>query len=165
VDRPFYPEFVIAVIPRLLAFLPVTLLIMGGTVVSGSLLGLLLAKARMGRNGVLRAFSSGYTLAMRCTPSIVLLFIRYYTLPELMQALFGVDINGVSRSFFVILALTLLFAANMGELMRSAYEAIDKGQREAALSTGLSEVQAFSGSPPPRPRRWPFPISATPSSP
>jgi L-cystine transport system permease protein len=143
VDRPFYPEFIIAVIPRLLAFLPVTLLIVGGTVASGSLLGLALAKARMGRNRALRAVSSGYTLAMRCTPSIVLLFILYYALPELVQALFGLDINGISRSFFVILALTLLFAANMGELMRSAYEAVDKGQREAALSTGLSEAQAF----------------------
>lgn len=142
-DRPFYPEFIIAVIPRLLAFLPVTLLIVGGTVASGSLLGLALAKARMGRNRALRAVSSGYTLAMRCTPSIVLLFILYYALPELVLALFGLDINGISRSFFVILALTLLFAANMGELMRSAYEAVDKGQREAALSTGLSEAQAF----------------------
>jgi L-cystine transport system permease protein len=143
VDRPFYPDFVIAVIPRLLAFLPVTLLIMGGTVIFGSLLGLALAKTRMSRNRVLRALSSAYTLAMRCTPSIVLLFILYYALPELVQALFGLDINGVSRAFFVILALTLLFAANMGELMRSAYEAVDKGQREAALSTGLSETQAF----------------------
>jgi L-cystine transport system permease protein len=142
-DRPFYPEFVIAVFPRLLAFLPVTLLILGGTVVFGSLLGFVLAKTRIGRSGIFRKISGGYTLIMRCTPSIVLLFILYYALPELVQAVFGLDINGISRSFFVILTLSLLFAANMGELMRSAYEAVDKGQREAALSAGLSETQAF----------------------
>jgi L-cystine transport system permease protein len=37
----------------------------------------------------------------------------------------------------------MLYAATSSELLRSAYEAIDKGQREAAVSIGLSPWQAF----------------------
>jgi L-cystine transport system permease protein len=142
-DRPFYPEFVITVLPRLLAFLPVTLFLMAGTVLAGSLLGFALARARMSRRSLPRLGARAYTMAMRCTPSIVLLFIVYYALPEFFMALFKIDINSLYKGVFVIITLTLLFAANMGELMRSAYLSVDTGQREAALSVGLSETQAF----------------------
>jgi L-cystine transport system permease protein len=73
----------------------------------------------------------------------VLLFIVYYGIPELAEAVFGVDINGVYRGIFVIIALSLLYGATMSEMMRSAYESVDKGQREAALSAGLTEKAAF----------------------
>jgi L-cystine transport system permease protein len=143
VDRPFYPEFILGVFPRLLARLPVTLFLVAGTGIAGFLPGFLLAKARLGRNSLAARAAGAYIAAMRCTPSIVLLFIVYYALPELVMGLFGVDINGMDKSVFVILALSLLFSANLGELMRAAYLSVDKGQREAALSAGLSEVQAF----------------------
>jgi L-cystine transport system permease protein len=142
-DRPFHPDFILRVIPSLLAFLPVTLLIMGGTVVLGSFLGFFLARARLGKNPFWARLSLSYTVALRCTPSIVLLFLVYYGLPALALALFGVDINGIYKGIFVILTMTLLFAATMGEIMRSSYLAIDRGQREAAVSIGLSEAQAF----------------------
>jgi L-cystine transport system permease protein len=59
------------------------------------------------------------------------------------MALFKIDINSMYKGIFVIITLTLLFAANMGELMRSAYQSVDRGQREAALSVGLSESKTF----------------------
>jgi len=143
VDRPFYPDFIIAVLPRLLAYLPMTLLVMAITVGAGSCLGLALARARMSRSRVARAFAGGYIMVMRSTPSVVLLFIVYYALPMLVLALTGIDINGIHRAFFVVVTLSLLFAANMGELMRGAYLSVGREQREAALSSGLSETQAF----------------------
>jgi L-cystine transport system permease protein len=143
VDRPFYPEFIVKVFPRLLAFLPVTLFLMLGTVIAGSALGFVLARARMSRRPLPRLLARSYTMIMRCTPSIVLLFIVYYALPELVMAIFGIDINSVYKGVFVIITLSLLFAANMGELMRAAYLSVDSGQREAALSAGLSEAQAL----------------------
>ena len=142
-DRPFYPEFIISVLPRLLAYLPMTLLVMAATVAAGLILGLALARARMSRSRMGRAVAGAYIMVMRCTPSVVLLFIVYYALPMLVMALAGVDINGVHRAFFVIVTLSLLFAANMGELLRGAYLSVGREQREAALSAGLSETQAF----------------------
>ena len=41
------------------------------------------------------------------------------------------------------MSFTLLFAAPISEVMRSAWEAIDRGQYEAAVSIGLSPGQAF----------------------
>jgi len=144
VDRPFYPEFIIQVFPRLLSFLPVTLLLMLGTVIFGSCIGFLLARASISRNGTPRFFIARvYIMAMRCTPSIVLLFMVYYALPMLVMALTGVDINAMSKAVFVIITLSLLFGANMGELMRAAYLSVDPGQREAALSAGMSEPIVF----------------------
>ena len=43
----------------------------------------------------------------------------------------------------MITTFSILFAASMAEVFRSAYEAVDKGQREAAVSIGLTEFQAF----------------------
>lgn len=141
--RPFNPRFLLEVLPSLLRFLPVTLFIMLATILAGSLIGLLLAWAKLGGIKPLRACAAGYTWILRCTPSIVLLFIVYYGLPRLVLTVFSIDINVWHRAVFVIITFTLFFAASMSEIFRSAYLAIDRGQHEAALSAGLSSFQAF----------------------
>jgi len=141
-DRPFYPEFILKIIPRVLAYLPVTLGLMAGTIIFSSCVGFLLARARM-KGGPAGRIARVYVMGMRCTPSVVLLFLVYYAIPILVMALTGIDINRINRAVFVITALSLLFGANMGELMRAAYLSVDSGQREAALSTGMTEARAF----------------------
>ena len=143
-DRPFHGAFVLTVIPRLLAYLPVTLGITLATAALGLALGFVLARARLDGGRAAAGAARGFITAMRCTPSIVLLFLVYYGLPALIRALTGQDVNGAPRVLFVILTLTLLFAASAGEMMRAAYLSVDKGQREAALSAGLSEARAFA---------------------
>lgn len=143
-DRPFYPEFIVHVLPQLLRFLPATLGIMAVTVAAGGALGLALARARLAkRRWIADRVAGAYVMALRCTPSIVLLFLVYYGLPALCLTFLGKDINGTARVVFVVITLTLLFAATCGELFRAAYLAVPSGQREAAVSTGLSEWQAF----------------------
>ncbi|MBN2874851.1 MAG: amino acid ABC transporter permease [Spirochaetales bacterium] len=142
-DRPFKPAYIVEALPRLLAYLPLTLGVALATVVAGSILGLALAKAKLGRSRVMRGLADAYTWTLRCTPSIVLLFLVYYGLPAFAKAVFSVDISLWHRAFFVVLTFTLFFGATMSELMRSAYLSVDRGQREAALSHGLSEFQAF----------------------
>lgn len=140
--RPFHPEFIFTALRQILPYLWVTIATMAGTVFFGSLAGILLARAKIRRGPVSRALSEIYIYVTRCIPSIVMLFIVYYGLPEFMLA-FGIDINNFSKAFFVIVTFSILFAANMAEVFRAAYESIDPGQREAALSAGLSEWQAF----------------------
>ena len=48
-----------------------------------------------------------------------------------------------NRSVFVILAMTLLFAASISEVFKSSYQALPKGQLEAGLSIGLTDYQTF----------------------
>ena len=47
------------------------------------------------------------------------------------------------QAFYVIFALGILFSASVSEIMRSSYLSVPKGQKEAALTSGLTEVQAF----------------------
>ncbi|MDR3303173.1 MAG: amino acid ABC transporter permease [Treponema sp.] len=142
-DRPFFPAFILKVMPNLLSFLPVTLLIMACTIMGGGLIGIVLTRARLRPAHFPRRLAEAYTMAMRCTPSIVLLFIVYYGVPELAFVFFNIDINGWYKGVFVIITLTLLYGATMSEIMRSAYLSVEHGQTEAAVSIGLSETQAF----------------------
>lgn len=139
----FKPEFIFQVIPVLLKFLPATLLITILSAIIGLVLGTALACGKLSRRKPLQYLSNAYITIMRCTPSIVLMFVVYYGLPMLLISLFKMNIHSLPNEFFAIVALSLLFAATSSELLRSAYQAIDKGQREAAVSIGLSPWQAF----------------------
>lgn len=140
--RPFHPEYILQVLPQLFPYIAVTLMVTLGTVLGGGFIGLLLAIAKIRGRKAVRAFANVYIYLTRCIPSIVMLFIVYYGLPELLFA-FGIRIDSFHKAFFVITTFSILFAANMSEVFRSAYEAVDKGQREAAVSIGMTGFQAF----------------------
>ena len=141
--RPFSPDIIFTSIPALLPYLTVTLVVGVTSILTGSILGMLLAWAKLSGHKVIRALADGYTYIIRCTPSIVLLFIVFYGLPKFMEAEFGIDLDDLSRAVFVIITFTLLFGAYVSEVFRSAYETVDKGQYEAAVTIGLSSKQAF----------------------
>lgn len=141
--RPFSPDIIFTSIPALLPYLTVTLVVGVTSILTGSILGMLLAWAKLSGHKVIRALADGYTYIIRCTPSIVLLFIVFYGLPKFMEAEFGIDMDDLSRAVFVIITFTLLFGAYVSEVFRSAYETVDKGQYEAAVTIGLSSQQAF----------------------
>ncbi|MBO4507458.1 MAG: amino acid ABC transporter permease [Spirochaetaceae bacterium] len=142
-DRPFYPEKIFEFIPELLPYLLVTFEILIGTVIVGLVLGFFLARAMLSKHKWKRNVAGFIINAFRCTPSIVMLFIIFYGLPNLFWALFKVDINDWAKAFYVITALGLLFSASAAEIMRGSYLAVPAGQREAALTSGLTEKQSF----------------------
>lgn len=141
--RPFSPDIIFTSIPALLPYLAVTLVVGVTSILTGSILGMLLAWAKLSGHKTIRALADGYTYIIRCTPSIVLLFIVFYGLPKFMEAEFGIDMDNLSRAIFVIITFTLLFGAYVSEVFRSAYETVDRGQYEAAVTIGLSPEQAF----------------------
>lgn len=141
--RPFSPDIIFTSIPALLPYLAVTLVVGVTSILTGSILGMMLAWAKLSGHKVIRALADGYTYIIRCTPSIVLLFIVFYGLPKFMEAEFGIDMDNLSRAIFVIITFTLLFGAYVSEVFRSAYETVDRGQYEAAVTIGLSPEQAF----------------------
>ncbi|MBQ8418414.1 MAG: amino acid ABC transporter permease [Phascolarctobacterium sp.] len=126
----------------ILPYLSVTLGVTLTTVVFGCVLGGVIAYLKLFGNKLQRLLANAYTYSMRCTPSIILLFIVFYGLPKFLIEMFGYDINDFNRAFFVIITFTLLFAANISEIMRAAYIAVDRGQYEAAVSVGMSSWQA-----------------------
>ena len=117
--RAFDIGMIVQVLPDLLTYLDVTLLVALVSIALGSLLGGLLAWANLGGNALLRWFSLSYVYVMRCTPSIVLLFIVFYGLPKLMEAAFRYDMNDLHRAVFAIITFTLLFGAYISEVFRA----------------------------------------------
>lgn len=140
--RPFHPSYILKILIELIPYLWVTIAMVIGTVFFGGLIGMLLASAKIKKGRIARILANIYIYITRCIPSIVMLFIVYYGLPELLLS-FGININNAGKGFFVVTTFSILFAASMAEVFRSAYQAVDKGQREAAISIGMSEWQAF----------------------
>lgn len=136
-------SYVFKFLPDILSALPLTLWILLLTTSLGSLLGALLAWGQLYGDEVLASLSRGYVFVLRCTPPIVLLFMVFYGLPEFLEWWLGLDVNGWSRTIFVVTAMTLLFAASISEVFKSAYKAVPVGQMEAGLSIGLTELQTF----------------------
>lgn len=140
--RQFHAQYIWTAFIDLVPYLWVTLAMMAGTVFFGGLLGLLLARAKIRRGKLSRALAEVYIYLTRCIPSIVLLFVVYYGLPEFLLT-FGIDMNHVGKGVFVIITFSVLFSSAMCEVFRSAYLSVDPGQTEAALSIGMSGKQAY----------------------
>ena len=141
-EKYFDTSYIWEAFPVLLPFLKVTFMVAGFSVLFGTIFGLLLAVAKIGGNKLVRKLANGYTTILRCTPSIVLLFLVYYGIPAIGNN-FGIDLNNIDKAIFVVIAFTLQFAAIMSEVIRSAYQSIDNGQFEAGVSVGLSPLQAY----------------------
>ncbi|MCH1625472.1 amino acid ABC transporter permease [Fredinandcohnia quinoae] len=141
-EKYFNATYIWESIPMLLPFLKVTFLVTVLSVLFGTILGFILAIMKLSKNKIAQKIAHGYTTILRCTPSIVLLFLVYYGLPAIASN-FKVDLNNVETIVFVVITFTLQFGALMSEVIRSSYEAIDKGQFEAAVSVGLSPIQAY----------------------
>ncbi|MEF3304435.1 amino acid ABC transporter permease [Paenibacillus sp. GYB003] len=129
-------------IQRIAERLPVTLTIMLLSLLFGLLLGFGLAVVRIQRRPIPYAIATFYISFMRCTPTIVQLFLVYYGLPQLF-AVFGVDVNDWDKLVFAVVTFALHSAAYFSEVIRSAYLAVGVGQQEAAYSIGMSRGQTL----------------------
>ncbi|NGP46456.1 amino acid ABC transporter permease [Bacillaceae bacterium SIJ1] len=130
-------------LPQLLPFIGVTLFVTLIAVLLGTLFGFALAFMKLSRSTWLQASAHLYTTIMRCTPSIVLLFLIYYGAPALAEGLFQLNLQHLHTGYFVVTTFSLQFAAMMSEVIRSSILAVPKGQYEAAVSVGLTPRQAY----------------------
>jgi len=142
-EKYFNPVYISDSIPKLLPYIKVTFMVAGLSVLFGTLLGFILAVAKIRKGKIAKKIAYGYTTALRCTPSIVLLFLTYYGIPAIAKG-FGGDLDHIDKTVFIVIAFSLMFAAAMCEVIRTAYESVDKGQFEAGVSVGLSNVQAYA---------------------
>lgn len=140
--RTFDIVYIVNLIPKLLPYTLVTLRIVLISFLLGAFFGGLLAKAKMSQYKWVKKIAFGYTSMIRCTPFIIMLFIVYYAIP-IIGGLFGAKNPNLSKSFYAVITLTMYAASNLSDNFRTAYVAVGKGQREAALCSGLTEKQAF----------------------
>lgn len=96
-----------------------------------------LALLRMSRVWFLSALVQVYIAILRAIPLLVFILWSYYGLTLVT----GLQFDPFGAGVF---CLTAQYSAWLAEIYRAGLQAIDKGQREAALSTGLSRSRAFA---------------------
>ena len=142
-NRPFAPVQIYKSFLKIIPYLGVTFAVVLGTIMLGLALAVLLFAQKQSKKRFVRSLANGYINIIRCTPSIVLLFIVYYGIPKIALAAFNVNLNFSSKIIYVILSLSLIYGATLSEVIRSAYLALGRSQYEAALSIGLTPAQAI----------------------
>lgn len=100
----------------------------------GTALGSLICFLRTRKNPVARGFAQIYIAILRGTPVLMLLLLLYYGV--LARA-------GLQPVMVAVLTFALNVSAHVAELLRSALNAADKGQAEAARTLGFSAWSTF----------------------
>lgn len=124
--------------PKLLPYVGITVLTVITTIIVSFFLGALVAACKLSKSKFLRGFGIIYTEMIQGTPFLVLLFVVFYGIPMLFPSMYQWD-----KGVFLLIALILFSTSRMSETLRSAYEAVDHTQMEAALSIGLSVPKAL----------------------
>jgi len=97
--------------------------------------GSLLAAALDSPRALLRLPAQGLVQSLRTVPLLALLLLIYFGLPPL-----GITLDSFTAG---VLGLGLYGAAYVAVIVRSAIDSVHRGQREAALATGLTPAAAF----------------------
>ncbi len=114
----------------------VTLLITAAGFALANLFGAAFCAMSMSGSRVLKKLAEIYSKLMQGLPIVVILMILYYII-------FGK--TDISNILVAILGFGLVFGAYMAQLFEGGIGGIDKGQWEAALTTGLTKRQTFCG--------------------
>ena len=130
--------------PKLLNATLVTLKLLSLSLIFGLILGLFFAVLRLNKNIFLNKFSYIYSYIFRGTPLLVQIFIIYFGLGqiEFLRSTF-LWIILKEPYWCAIIAFSLNTGAYTSEILRSAFETINKGFIEAGDSLGISKKIIF----------------------
>lgn len=135
-------------IPKLLAYLPVTLEITLISMFFGIILGLLIAIIKINKIPVLSQMCALYISVIRGTPILVQLYLTYFGIPIFLKYInyyngTNYNVNNIPPLLFVLVTFSLNQAAYNSEIIRAAIQSVDKGQIEAANSLGMTPIQVL----------------------
>ncbi|CAM2917178.1 MULTISPECIES: amino acid ABC transporter permease [Salinicoccus] len=132
--------YMLEIIPELLVYIPITLYLAIVSMIIAVAIGVVLSLLLVNKTPVLLQLSKLYISFFRGTPVLVQLLMIYFGLPQLFPWL-----NSLSAVNAAIIAFSLNTSAYLAEIFRAALISVDKGQTEAAISTGLTYRQAVWG--------------------
>ncbi len=128
-------DLFVRALPLLAEGIVVTIFLGTTSFALGSAIGLLVALARLSGIAPLTAFAVAYLSIFRGTPMLVQILLIYFGLPQL-----GISLDPIPSA---IIALSLGVASYQSENFRSGILGVEKGQREAAFSIGMTSWQAL----------------------
>ena len=104
--------------------------------------GIIGAWGKLSANGAAHTAANTYTTVIRGVPELILILIVYYGTPTLIQdtlALYDIDyIIDINPFIAGFITLGVIYGAFATEVFRGAYNAVPKGQIEAAKAIGMS---------------------------
>jgi len=124
-------------LPELLVACLQTLYLTAAAFVIAILCGMAVALLRVSPLAPVRWLAIAFIEVGRGTPALVILFLIYFGLPSVLPAL---EFDSFTAA---AIGLGLQGAAILAEIFRAGIEALDRGQREASLSLGLTPAQAM----------------------
>ena len=129
----YYFQRLIEIFPFFLKGLWMTVAVSGLALLFGTILGFALGTLRASNSRLLKWPIGGYVAVIRGTPFVVQIFIVFFILPE-----WGIQLDAFPAA---VLALTMLGTAFICEIVAGGIRAVDRGQWEAAASSGLNIFQ------------------------
>lgn len=138
----FDVAYMIKSFPTLLGMVHITLLVTIVSAILGILLGAVIAILRIQRVLVVAPLLRVFISFMRGTPFLVQLFLAYFGVPEILAHV-GISMKGVPPLAFVLAVFTLHMAAYGAEILRSSILAVPVGEKEAAMSLGMTSFQMY----------------------
>lgn len=135
----FQFEYMFRAFPIILQSLLISLNIMAVALFFGLIIGLTVAFIRIYRVRGFYSLTSLYLSLIRGTPLLVQLFILYFGIPQLFPG----SIHFLTPYVAACIGFSINVGAYMSETIRAAILSVDKGQKEAALSVGMTQFQAM----------------------
>jgi len=124
--------------PFLLEGLWMTFKISMITIIFGSLLGAAIGMLRTLNYALINYPLGAYIHALRGTPFLIHLYFVYFMLPQT-----GITWLQLEAFPAAVIALSLYTSTYVAEIVRSAIQAVPRGQAEAARSTGMTALQSM----------------------
>ncbi len=113
----------------------ITLIVAFVSIVLSFIIGSVLGITRYAKIPILSKIVAIIVEALRNLPLILIIFITYFGLPQI-----GIKMSVMTAA---IVGLTVFESAMISEIVRSGLNSINKGQIEAARSSGLGYVQTM----------------------
>ena len=131
-------DVIVSTFPFLLEGLWMTFKISIITIFFGSLLGIVVGMLRTLDYAVITYPLGAYIHTLRGTPFLIHLYLVYFMLPAT-----GISWLQLEAFPAAVIALSLYTSTYVAEIVRSAIQAVPRGQSEAARSTGMTALQCM----------------------
>jgi histidine transport system permease protein len=109
-------------------------------------IGLAGASSKLSGNRWLRNVATLYTTLIRSVPDLVTMLLLFYSIQIVLNQVtegLGMDQIDIDPFLAGVATLGFIYGAYFTETFRGAFQAVPRGQTEAAMAYGLSPWQAF----------------------
>lgn len=131
-------KYFIEIFPVIGKALPITISIASLAMIFGVILGTIISLIQRNSISLIRKIINVYVSFFRGTPLMVQLFIFFFGFPQLFPSF-----SRFNAYIASVLVMSINASAYVSEVVRSALNSVDNGQLEAALSMGMTKIQAM----------------------